>query len=184
MGDRAVNRLKRESFDVYDPKNLIENTTHADGSNGFLGNSSEDDSLKNWSNEINSPISAADLVRDQIECLKSEGPTRWDSSKGAWRWKEPANVVYDPQRKMYVKEQQGIDPLLRLDGFKQTMLELRRMGAMCRAGRIYYYRVLTLVGNGRGLFGFGVGFGNTPKDARKDAAAKAVQRLERIDLDE
>ncbi len=85
---------------------------------------------------------------------------------------------------MYVKEQKGIDPLLRLEGFRQTMLHICRMGAMCKAGRLFYYRCIVMVGNGRGTYGIGVGFGQMPKDARKDATTKAMQRLEHLDLDE
>ena len=41
-----------------------------------------------------------------------------------------------------------------------------------------------VVGNGRGTYGIGIGFANTPKDARKDGATKALQRLEFLDFDE
>eukprot|EP00971_Amphidinium_carterae_P123644 2448762-Amphidinium_carterae.1 len=35
----------------------------------------------------------------------------------------------------------------------------------------------------QGIYGFGVGFGNNPKEARSDASQKALQNLDYIDLD-
>merc|ERR1719253_116427 len=54
---------------------------------------------------------------------------------------------------------------------------------MCKVGRIYYFRAIVVIGNGKGVYGFGVGFANTPKEARADAALKALQNLDYIDLD-
>lgn len=58
------------------------------------------------------------------------------------------------------------------------------MATMYEQGRLFYYRAIVLVGNGRGCYGIGVGFAPTPLDARKEASIKALQRLEFVDLDE
>lgn len=51
-------------------------------------------------------------------------------------------------------------------------------------GRVYYYRAIVAVGNGRGLFGIGIAFGCKPKDARSNAALAAIQNMQLLDLDE
>ncbi|EER19089.1 30S ribosomal protein S5, putative, partial [Perkinsus marinus ATCC 50983] len=40
-----------------------------------------------------------------------------------------------------------------------------------------------MVGNGKGVYGFGVGYGNTITTARADAAMQALKRLQFVDLD-
>jgi len=77
----------------------------------------------------------------------------------------------------------GVDPNIDLKEMRQHMLSMNRCGSMTKVGRIYYFRAIVVVGNGRGVYGFGVGFGNTPKDARSDAALKALQNLDYIDMD-
>jgi len=66
---------------------------------------------------------------------------------------------------------------------RQHLLEVKRCGGMNKDGRIYYFRGIVVVGNGRGVYGFGVGFGNSPKEARSDAALKALQNLDYVDMD-
>merc|ERR1712050_651417 len=66
---------------------------------------------------------------------------------------------------------------------RQHLLDMTRMGSMTKDGRVFYFRAVVVVGNGRGVYGFGVGFGNTPKEARADSALKALQNLDYIDMD-
>lgn len=54
---------------------------------------------------------------------------------------------------------------------------------ICSEGRVYYFRAIVAVGNGRGLFGIGIAFGPTPKEARSNAALSAIQNMDFIDLD-
>ncbi|CAD7967928.1 unnamed protein product [Amoebophrya sp. A120] len=139
------------------------------------------------SSSPSSPAATLDQLfaheRENLSKLTS-GPLQFDFKEENFRWKVPENVIFDPLKRCYVKQQKGVDPLLKLDSFRQVCVELRRMGAMCRAGRLFYFRAIVLVGNGRGTFGVGVGFGNTSQEARKDAATKALCKLEFIDYDE
>ena len=65
---------------------------------------------------------------------------------------------------MYVREQKGVDPLLQLDGFKSVTIEVRPMNSMSRMGRVRYIRYIIAIGNGKGAYGFGVGFGKKAFD--------------------
>jgi len=126
------------------------------------------------------------LVDHEMSHVKTAGPLEWVEQDGEivkWTWRKPANALYDAKRDRYVREQEGIDPLLKIDELRQTQLHIARMGSMCSDGRLYYYRSIVCVGNGRGLVGFGVGFGESPKEARADAALKALQHMEFVDLD-
>jgi len=76
-----------------------------------------------------------------------------------------------------------VDPNLNLKEMRQHMLDITRMGSMCKTGKVNYYRAMVVVGNGKGVYGFGIGFGNTPKEARADASLKALQNLDYIDMD-
>lgn len=62
--------------------------------------------------------------------------------------------------------QKNVDPNLNLKEMRQHMLDITRMGSMCKTGKVNYYRAMVVVGNGKGVYGFGIGFGNTPKEAR------------------
>merc|ERR1719433_248060 len=66
---------------------------------------------------------------------------------------------------------------------RQHMLHITRMQSMVKVGRINYFRAIVVVGNGRGVYGFGIGFGNTAKEARADGSLKALQNLDYIDMD-
>jgi len=77
----------------------------------------------------------------------------------------------------------GVDPNLDLKEMRQHMLKITRMGSMCNSGRIHYFRAIVVVGNGKGIYGFGVGFGNTPMEARSDGSLRALQNLDYIDTD-
>jgi ribosomal protein S5 len=54
---------------------------------------------------------------------------------------------------------------------------------MSSAGRVYYSRSIVVVGNGQGIYGFGVGFGNNPRESNADAAVKALRNLRYVDYD-
>ena len=66
---------------------------------------------------------------------------------------------------------------------RQHLLSLDRLGSMISSGRVFYYRAMMLVGNGKGLYGFGTGFGVSPKEARADGALKALSNLQFLDYD-
>ena len=66
---------------------------------------------------------------------------------------------------------------------RQHTLDITRMGSMTKMGRIKYFRSMVVVGNGKGVYGFGVGFGNTPKEARADGVLRALQNLDYVDVD-
>lgn len=133
----------------------------------------------------------ADIYQKEMSFYRSGGPAEWfqvpDGQGGHswdWRWRQPHNAFFDHQRGIYVRLQRGVNPTLDLSQLRQHMLEMRRMAGMVKDGRIYFYRCIVAVGNGRGVYGFGIGFGNQPKEARADAALKALQRLDYIDMDE
>ena len=55
-----------------------------------------------------------------------------------------------------MREQSGVDPKLNLHELRQYLFRVNRMLNMTKDGRAYYYRASVVVGNGRGLAGFGV----------------------------
>ncbi|CAE7382211.1 rpsE [Symbiodinium natans] len=126
-----------------------------------------------------------DLYRKELEFYRTAGPVEWQHSKEGWQWqwRQPPNTFWDERRKVYIQEQKGIDPNLELREMRQHMLDVRRMRSMCAVGRVIYFRALVVVGNGKGVYGFGIGFGNTPKESRTDAMLKAMQNLDYIDFD-
>ncbi|KAL8439363.1 hypothetical protein Efla_003046 [Eimeria flavescens] len=147
------------------------------------------------------------LVDDELHFVRTAGPAEWqlqDASSsgsssstnsssssssggicfGGWKWKRPSHTTFDAARGVYVRERGGVDPQLALHELRQTLLQANRMMSMTKQGRVYYYRAIVAVGNGRGLFGIGIGFGSKPKDARSNAALAAIQRMQIIDLDD
>lgn len=128
-----------------------------------------------------------DIYKRELDFYRTAGPAEWfltENKDGhAWRWRQPPNTFWDERRKVYIPQQRGVSPNLDLKEMRQHLLEMRRMGSMCKAGRLYYYRAIIVVGNGRGVYGFGIGFANTPKEARTDASLKALQNLDYIDFD-
>jgi len=48
----------------------------------------------------------------------------------------------------------GIDPNFKLTELRQHMLDITRMRAMSRTGRLHYYRAIVVLGNGRGVYGY------------------------------
>jgi len=126
-----------------------------------------------------------DLYRKELDFYRTAGPVEWqeDGEKYTWKWRQPPNTFWDERRKVYIQEQKGVDPNLELKEMRQHMLDICRMGSMVKVGRINYFRAIVVVGNGKGVYGFGVGFGNTPKEARADGSLKALQNLDYIDMD-
>mmetsp|Transcript_60942 Transcript_60942/g.176336 ORF Transcript_60942/g.176336 Transcript_60942/m.176336 type:complete len:845 (+) Transcript_60942:116-2650(+) len=132
--------------------------------------------------------SIEDIFRRELDFYRTAGPVEWtqdseNAGRYKWKWRQPPNTFWDDRRKVYIQVQKGVDPSLNLKEMRQHMLDMTRMSGMVKVGRINYFRAIVVVGNGKGVYGFGVGFGNTSKEARADAALKALQNLDYIDLD-
>ncbi|EPR59373.1 putative 30S ribosomal protein S5 [Toxoplasma gondii GT1] len=146
-------------------------------------------SLRNFKAKFGrTPLEA--LLDSEEKFLTSAGPVDWlkdEDENGeafvSWRWKRPAQTVYDAEKGMFVREREGVDPLIKLHELRQTLLSVSRMMSMNKQGRVYYFRAIVAVGNGRGLFGIGIAFGPSPKEARSNAALAAIQNLDHIDFD-
>jgi len=134
--------------------------------------------------------SLSEVFQRELDFYRKGGPVEWYLDEGAkepgyykWRWRQPPNTMWDEKRKVYVPQQKGVDPNLDLTEMRQCLCELSRMGGMAKEGRVYYFRAIVVVGNGKGIYGIGIGFGRTPKMARSDAALKGLQNLDYIDMD-
>lgn len=141
------------------------------------------DSEKDW---MKTGATVDELYRRELDFYRTAGPVEWthDDNEGyAWKWRQPPSTFWDDRRQVYIQERKGVDPNLNLKEMRQHMVDITRMGSMVKIGRINYFRAIVVVGNGRGVYGFGVGFGNTPKEARTDGAVKALQNLDYIDMD-
>lgn len=127
----------------------------------------------------------SDLYQKELEFYRTAGPVEWAETNDGyqWKWRQPANTFWDERRRVYVQEQKGVDPNLNLKGLRQHMLAISRMRSMCSVGKVAYFRGVVVVGNGRGVYGFGIGFGSTPKECRADSTLKALQNLDYIDYD-
>lgn len=127
------------------------------------------------------------LMQSEAESVASIGPGQWSLEEGRlgdWRWAKPASSVLDARTGQYIRENAFLDPNMRLDKLRQLLVEIRRCSSMTSTGRVGYYRAIIAVGDGRGLFGYGIGFGRMPEDARADAAQKAIKNLDPVDVDE
>lgn len=128
-----------------------------------------------------------EIFKRELDFYRTAGPVEWLKTKNedgyTWKWRQPPNTFWDERRKVFIPQQRGVDPSLDLKEMRQHLLEMRRMGSMTKDGRLYYYRAIVIVGNGKGVYGFGVGFANSPKEARTDAALKALQNINYIDYD-
>lgn len=174
LDDVELNELVDQHFKRLMPRSIAGGTARHSGDS------------KSYSEWLNQGATIDELYRKELDFYRTAGPVEWlhDKDKGyTWKWKQPPNTFWDEKRQVYVQEQKGVDPTLNLKEMRQHMLEVRRMGVMAGVGRVYYYRSIVLVGNGRGIYGFGTGFGPTAKDARADAAVKALQNLDYIDMD-
>jgi len=148
-----------------------------------VGSQASADSQEEW---LRDGATVDEVFRKELNFYRTAGPAEWLSNKDGeyqWQWKAPGGAMWDKRRGIYVPEQKGIDPSLELKEMRQHLLEMKRMGGMTKDGRIYYFRGIVVVGNGRGIYGFGVGFGNSPKEARTDSALKALQNLDYVDMD-
>jgi len=129
-----------------------------------------------------------EIFKRELDFYRTAGPAEWFQTENkdgfTWKWRQPPNTMWDDRRKVYIMQQKGVDPNLDLKEMRQHLLEMRRMGSMTKDGRLFYYRAIIIVGNGRGVYGFGIGFANSPKEARTDAALKALQNLDFIDFDD
>jgi len=132
-----------------------------------------------------SPLQMEQVVQEEMNQYRKYGPVRWDEEHSKFEWTKPAGTNYDERRKSYIPEQK-MDPMLQISkgNMRQVMVKLNRMGSMTKSGRVYYFRAIVAVGNGRGIYGFGVGFGNNMKEAKADGAIKALQNLEHLDYDD
>ena len=122
-----------------------------------------------------------ELVESEVKFAKTAGPAEWEN--GEWKWKRPSEALFDSRLGRYVRNQSLVDPNLNLSSFRQYTCDVRRMCSMSSAGRVYYARSIVVVGNGQGVYGFGIGFGNTPRDSNADAAIKALRNLKYVDYD-
>ena len=121
------------------------------------------------------------VMESEKEFVRTAGPADWEN--GDWKWKKPSGAMFDTRLGKYVRNQSLVDPNLNLSSFRQYTCDVRRMCSMSSAGRVYYARSIVVVGNGQGIYGFGVGFGNTPRESNADAAVKALRNLRYIDYD-
>lgn len=131
-------------------------------------------------------VTIQELYKRELDFYRKAGPVEWTADpdgKYQWKWQQPSNTFWDERRKVYIQEQKGVDPKLELKEMRQHMLDITRMCSMVKVGKINYFRAIVVVGNGRGVYGFGVGFGNTIKESRADASLKALQNLDYIDMD-
>ena len=121
------------------------------------------------------------VIESEKNFARTAGPAEWQN--GDWKWKRPSEALFDARLGKYVRNQSLVDPNLDLSTFRQYTCDVRRMCSMSSAGRVYYARSIVVVGNGQGIYGFGVGFGNTPRDSNADAAIKALRNLKYVDYD-
>eukprot|EP00397_Hematodinium_sp_SG-2012_P021321 GEMP01022017.1.p1 GENE.GEMP01022017.1~~GEMP01022017.1.p1 ORF type:complete len:822 (+),score=191.83 GEMP01022017.1:25-2466(+) len=142
---------------------------------------------QSFQDEDNNPskLKMETIVNEEMNQYRKYGPVEWDEEHQKFSWNRPAGTNWDAKRRSYIPEQ-AVDPMLQLaqGNMRQVMLTWDRMGSMTKDGRVYYFRAMIAVGNGRGTFGFGVGFGNTMKEAKADGALKALQKLEHLDYDD
>ncbi|KAF4664613.1 hypothetical protein FOZ61_000683 [Perkinsus olseni] len=137
-----------------------------------------DEEFKEFVNSF-SKTPVEQIIESEVQSYKTMGPAvRPDENSVDWKWKQPLNAVYDARRQMYLRQQNVTDPLLNYEGLRQHLMAVSRLCSMAPNGRVYYYRCILMVGNGKGVYGFGVGYGNTITTARADAAMQALKRLQ------
>lgn len=121
------------------------------------------------------------MITDELEFQSSVGAG--SVSEGEINYKVPAGAQFDPKRNYYVRTREGVDPTLKLENLRSCVLDKRRMRTMTKEGRVYFLRVVVAVGDGRGYFGTGVGFGNDIGTARGSAVQQALRNMYFIDFD-
>ncbi|GBE62284.1 30S ribosomal protein [Babesia ovata] len=121
------------------------------------------------------------MIKEELEFQADVGAGTV-TDKGI-EYKVPAGAQFDAKRNYYVRTREGVDPTLKLENLRSCVLERRRMRTMTKEGRVYFLRVVVAVGDGRGYFGTGVGFGNDLGTARASAVQQALRGMFFIDFD-
>ncbi|KJP88156.1 hypothetical protein AK88_02103 [Plasmodium fragile] len=99
----------------------------------------------------------------------------------SYKYKQIPNTIYDHNTNKYIREKETIDPMLKLNEMRSSILEVKRMMSMTKDGRVYYIRIIIVIGNGKGVYGYGVGFGKNIKEARNSALLNSISNLDFID---
>ncbi|KOB87146.1 hypothetical protein PFDG_02724 [Plasmodium falciparum Dd2] len=99
-----------------------------------------------------------------------------------YKYKQIPNTIYDQNTNKYIREKDTIDPMLKLNEMRSSILEVKRMMSMTKDGRVYYIRIVIIIGNGKGVYGYGVGFGKNIKEARNSALLNSISNLDFIDF--
>ncbi|SCP03332.1 mitochondrial ribosomal protein S5 precursor, putative [Plasmodium malariae] len=98
-----------------------------------------------------------------------------------YKYKQIPNTIYDQNTNKYIREKETIDPMLKLNEMRSSILEVKRMMSMTKDGRVYYIRIIIIIGNGKGVYGYGVGFGKNIKEARNSALLNSISNIDFID---
>ncbi|CRH02469.1 mitochondrial ribosomal protein S5 precursor, putative [Plasmodium relictum] len=98
-----------------------------------------------------------------------------------YKYKQIPNTIYDPNTNKYIREKETIDPMLKLNEMRSSILEVKRMMSMTKDGRVYYIRIVIVIGNGKGVYGYGVGFGKNIKEARNSALLNSISNIDFLD---
>ncbi|SBT82380.1 mitochondrial ribosomal protein S5 precursor, putative [Plasmodium ovale] len=98
-----------------------------------------------------------------------------------YKYKQIPNTIYDHNTNKYIREKETIDPMLKLNEMRSSILEVKRMMSMTKDGRVYYIRIIIIIGNGKGVYGYGVGFGKNIKEARNSALLNSISNIDFID---
>lgn len=98
-----------------------------------------------------------------------------------YKYKQIPNTIFDFTTSKYIREKETIDPMLKLNEMRSSILEVKRMMSMTKDGRVYYIRVVIVIGNGKGVYGYGVGFGKNIKEARNSALLNSISNIDFLD---
>lgn len=98
-----------------------------------------------------------------------------------YKYKQIPNTIFDFTTSKYIREKETIDPMLKLNEMRSSILEVKRMMSMTKDGRVYYIRVVIVIGNGKGVYGYGVGFGKNIKEARNNALLNSISNIDFLD---
>ncbi|CRG97609.1 mitochondrial ribosomal protein S5 precursor, putative [Plasmodium gallinaceum] len=98
-----------------------------------------------------------------------------------YKYKQIPNTIYDHNTNKYIREKETIDPMLKLNEMRSSILEVKRMMSMTKDGRVYYIRIVIVIGNGKGVYGYGVGFGKNIKEARNSALLNSISNIDFLD---
>lgn len=98
-----------------------------------------------------------------------------------YKYRQISNTIYDTNTNRYIREKENIDPMLKLNEMRSSILEVKRMMSMTKDGRVYYIRIIVVIGNGKGVYGYGVGFGRNIKEARNSALLNSIKNIDFLD---